>query len=136
MVSRQELEMRGRPLESAQWGGAVDTVGGELLAWLTRSVRPWGNIVSIGMAGGTALHTTVMPFILRGIGLLGVTSSDCPAALRRRTWTRLATDLRPPALDAVVRGEVDLDGLPAAFEDVLDGKSLGRILVRTGGASD
>lgn len=130
VVSRQELEMRGRPLESAQWGGAVDSIGGEMLAWLTRTVRPWGNIVSIGMAGGTALHTTVMPFILRGIGLLGVTSSNCPLPLRRRTWERLATDLRPRFLEAVIRATVGLEGLPDAFEDVLAGKTMGRILVR------
>ncbi|HQU15952.1 MAG: oxidoreductase [Chromatiales bacterium 21-64-14] len=130
VVSRQELEMRGRPLEGAQWGGAVDNVGGEMLAWLTRTVRPWGNIVSIGMAGGTALHTTVMPFILRGIGLLGVTSSNCPLPLRRRTWQRLATDLRPRSLEAVVRATVGLDGLPDAFEDLLAGKSKGRVLVK------
>ncbi|GBE47530.1 putative quinone oxidoreductase YhfP [bacterium BMS3Bbin12] len=132
VVSRQDLEMRGHPLENAQWGGALDNVGGEMLAWLTRSVRTWGNIVSIGMAGGTALHTTVMPFILRGIGLLGVTSAHCPMPLRRRIWERLATDLRPRALDSVVRSTIDLDGLPAAFEDVLAGKSMGRILVAIG----
>lgn len=135
VVSRQDLEMRGRPLENAQWGGALDNVGGEMLAWLTRSVRAWGNIVSIGMAGGTALHTTVMPFILRGIGLLGVTSAHCPMPLRRRIWERLATDLRPRALDSVVRSTIGLDGLPAAFEDVLAGKSMGRILVAIGQAA-
>lgn len=132
VVSRQELELRGRPLETAQWGGAIDNAGGEMLAWLTRSVRPWGNIVSIGMAGGTALHTTVMPFILRGVALLGVTSANCPMPLRRRIWQRLATDLRPRALESVVHAEIDLDGLPAAFEDVLAGKTVGRTLVRIG----
>ncbi len=135
VVSRRDLEMRGRPLENAQWGGALDNVGGEMLAWLTRSVRAWGNIVSIGMAGGTALHTTVMPFILRGIGLLGVTSAHCPMPLRRRIWERLATDLRPRALDSVVRSTIGLDGLPAAFEDVLAGKSMGRTLVAIGQAA-
>ncbi len=135
VVSRRDLEMRGRPLENAQWGGALDNVGGEMLAWLTRSVRTWGNIVSIGMAGGTALHTTVMPFILRGIGLLGVTSAHCPMPLRRHIWERLATDLRPRALDSVVHSTIGLDGLPAAFEDVLAGKSMGRILVAIGQAA-
>jgi acrylyl-CoA reductase (NADPH) len=118
------------PLEKAQWGGAIDNVGGEVLAWLTRTVRPWGNIASIGLAGGARLNTTVMPFILRGVSLLGIASANCPLGRRQKVWQRLASDLKPRHLDSIVAGEVDLDELPAVFEKVLSGEHRGRFLVR------
>lgn len=129
VVLRQSLEQGVRPLEQALWGGAVDSVGGDLLAWLTRTVRPWGNIVSIGLAGGTELHTTVMPFILRGVSLLGVTAANCPRPLREKVWTRLATDLKPRHLDRIVAGTVTLHDLPGIFEKVLAGQVTGRYVV-------
>lgn len=118
-----------RPLEKAQWGGAIDNVGGDTLAWLTRTVKPWGNIASIGMAGGTDVHATVMPFILRGISILGITSANCPIARRRKIWKRLATDLKPRHLDKIVAGTVKLDGLPAISEKILCGQHRGRYVV-------
>lgn len=121
-----------RPLEKAQWGGAIDNVGGDTLAWLTRTVKPWGNIASIGMAGGTDVHATVMPFILRGISILGITSANCPIARRRKIWKRLATDLKPRHLDKIVAGTVKLDGLPAISEKVLSGQHRGRYVVDMG----
>jgi acrylyl-CoA reductase (NADPH) len=121
-----------RPLEKAQWGGAIDNVGGDTLAWLTRTVKPWGSIASIGMAGGTDLHTTVMPFILRGISILGITSANCPIARRRKIWKRLATDLKPQHLDKIVAGTVKLDGLPAISEKILSGQHRGRYVVAMG----
>jgi NADPH2:quinone reductase len=132
VLDRQQLEMGTRPLEKAQWGGALDNVGGETLAWLTRSVKPWGSIASIGLAGGSELHTTVMPFILRGISILGITSANCPMPRRRRLWQRLATDLRPRHLDAIVEATIAFDALPAAFEHLLSGTQLGRTVVRIG----
>jgi len=110
-------------------GGAIDNLGGEVLAWLTRTVRPWGNIASIGLAAGTELHTTVMPFILRAVSLLGVSSANCPPARRRALWSRLATDLRPRHLDRIVTRVVGLDQLPEVFETLLAGQSRGRIVV-------
>ena len=77
-IDRHSVEMGTRPLESATWGGAVDNAGGETLAWLTRTVKPWGNIASIGLVDDFRLNTTVMPFILRGVSLLGITPSKCP----------------------------------------------------------
>jgi NADPH2:quinone reductase len=118
------------PLEKALWGGAIDTVGGEVLAWLTRTVKPWGNIASIGLAGGAQLNTTVMPFILRGVSLLGITSANCPMQRRLRVWQRLVTDLKPRHLDNIVAGEVSLDGLPGVFEKVLSGQHRGRFVVK------
>jgi len=130
VLDRHALEMGTRPLEQARWGGAVDTAGGAMLGWLTRTVRPWGSIASIGLAGGTELHTTVMPFILRGVSLLGIDSVHCPMALRRRIWARLGSDLRPSHLDRIVAGTVGLGELPEVFERVLAGCATGRTVVR------
>ncbi|KFI22277.1 oxidoreductase [Nitrosococcus oceani] len=130
ILFRQELEMGQRPLEKGQWGGAVDTAGGDTLGWLTRTVLPWGNIASIGLAGGSELHTTVMPFILRGVSLLGISSADCPMPLRQRIWQRLATDLRPRHLNQIVTGRVSLEELLPIFEGMLAGAHRGRTVVK------
>ena len=82
-------------MEAALWAGAIDNVGGEVLTWLTRTVSYGGNIASIGLAGSHELHTTVMPFILRGVNLLGINSVATPRDLRLEVWKRIATDLRP-----------------------------------------
>lgn len=119
-----------RPLEKAVWGGAVDNLGGSVLAWLTRSVVPLGNIASIGLAAGPQLETTVMPFILRGVSLLGISSGDVPRELRIAIWRRLGADLKPAQLERIVAREVDLDGLPACFDAYIDGRITGRTLVR------
>lgn len=134
LLLRDDLEPGTRPLEKAQWGGAVDTVGGDTLAWLTRTVRPWGSIASIGMAGGMELKTTVMPFILRGVSLLGITSANCPMSRRRRIWQRLVEDLKPQHLEAIVSGVVTLDELPDVFAALLSGQHRGRTVVRLGAA--
>jgi len=130
LLDRRTLEMGGRPLERALWGGAIDNLGGEVLAWLTRTVRPWGNIATIGLAAGTELHTTVMPFILRAVSLLGVSSANCPLERRTALWSRLATDLRPRHLDQIVTRVVGLGQLPEVFHDLLAGGARGRTVVR------
>ncbi|HSE58756.1 MAG TPA: oxidoreductase [Nitrospiraceae bacterium] len=130
VLFRDELSVGRQPLEKAQWGGAIDNVGGDLLAWLTRTVSLWGNIAGIGMAGGSELHTTVMPFILRGVSLLGVSSANCPMPLRQRIWQRLATDLRPRHLDRIVTATVPLDDVPAVSEKILAGSHRGRTVVK------
>jgi acrylyl-CoA reductase (NADPH) len=135
LLDRRQLEMGTRPLEKAQWGGAVDNAGGDTLAWLTRSVRPWGSIASIGLAGGSELHTTVMPFILRGVNILGITSANCPMQRRRHVWQRLATDLRPRHLDVIVEATIDFDELPAAFERIFSGRHCGRTVVKVDDAA-
>ncbi len=132
VLGRDELPGGDRPLERAVWGGAVDNVGGAMLARITRTLAPNGNIASIGLAGGTALETTVMPFILRGIGLLGCNSVDVAFPLRAELWRHLAGAWRPQNLDMLVSDEVQLGGLPAVFEDMLAGKTHGRILVTPG----
>jgi NADPH2:quinone reductase len=129
VLGRDELPGEKRPLEKAVWGGAVDNVGGEMLAQITRTVGPWGNIASIGLAGGHELHTTVMPFILRGVCLLGCNSVDVPQALRRELWAHLADDWRPPHLEQILTATETLETLPQAFERLLGGGVHGRVLV-------
>ena len=130
VLDRNEIDLSGPPLEKAQWGGAIDTVGGDILAWLTRTTRPWGNIASVGMAGGSQLNTTVMPFILRGVSILGITSSACPTEMRHQLWQRLATDLAPAHLDDIVTRVAGLKDLPEIFDTLLAGTSTGRTIIK------
>jgi NADPH2:quinone reductase len=129
IVARGSLEMGTRPLEKATWAGAIDVVGGDMLAWLTRTTNYWGSIASTGLTGGTELRTTVMPFILRGVSILGIDSVMCPMNVRRDVWHRLATDLKPPMLDAIAQ-TIALDDLPRAFDTLLAGHARGRFVVR------
>jgi putative YhdH/YhfP family quinone oxidoreductase len=129
VLDRRELQMGTKPLEKASWSGAVDPVGGETLAWLTRTMQYRGCIASSGLAGGHELHTTVMPFILRGVKLLGIDSAMCPMPLRAEAWHRLANDLKPAHL-ALTTTEIGLDRLPDAFATLLAGRARGRYLVR------
>lgn len=132
-IARTGLYLGQRPLETATWAGAVDNVGGELLSGLSRMIKPWGSIASCGMAGGVDLHTTVMPFIIRGISVVGINSSATPYSMRADLWERLAQDWRPRHLDSIVTREVGLDQLPTVFETLLAGQSLGRTVVKIGG---
>jgi NADPH2:quinone reductase len=125
-----ELEMGTRPLEAAQWGGAVDNLGGDVLAWLTRTVKPWGNIASIGLASSIQLNTTVMPFILRAVSLLGINSTDVPPALRQKVWQRLASDLRPQHFDKIITREVSLDEVPSVVGAYVSNQITGRAIVK------
>ena len=128
VVSRTTLTMGTRPLETARWAGAVDAVGGDLLAWLTRTTNHWGGIASTGLTGGVELRTTVMPFILRGVALIGIDSAMCPMEIRVEVWRRLATDMRPPHLGSIAR-EIGLVGLADAFDTLIKGAARGRYLV-------
>ena len=130
VLNRHAIKLDGPPLEKGQWGGAIDNVGGNILAWLTRTVVPWGNIASVGLAGGSELHTTVMPFILRGVSLLGITSSGCPTELRHQLWQRLAGDLAPGHLDDIVTNVAKMEDLPGIFANMLAGKTIGRTVVK------
>jgi acrylyl-CoA reductase (NADPH) len=131
-ISRHELYWPESPLASAQFAGALDSVGGDTLSGLTRVIKPWGNIAACGMAGGIGLNTTVMPFIIRGIGLLGINSAGCPYPIRKEIWQRLAGDWRPRHLDRIAAEPVDLESLHSAFEKLLAGNGRGRIVVRIG----
>ncbi len=130
LIDRHSLDMGDRPLERAQWGGAVDNVGGDILGWLTKTVKPWGNIGSVGLAGGVGLQTTVMPFILRGVSLLGINSLEMPREIRDKAWERMCSDLKPTDMSLIVKEVVDFDNLPASFGQFMDGSIVGRIVVR------
>lgn len=131
VLSRVGLDFGTRPLEKAAWAGAIDAVGGDLLSWLVRSTSPWGGVASTGLTGGVDVRLTVMPFILRGVSLIGVDSVTCPMDLRRDTWRRLATDMKPPALEGIVT-EIPLARLDGAFATLLAGRARGRFVVRLG----
>jgi len=132
ILRRQDIDFGTRPLEAARWAGAIDNVGGDMLTWITRTTDFWGNIASIGLAGGPGLNTTVMPFILRGVSLLGINSSATPRPLRLAVWQRIAGDLRPRHLDRIVTRTIGFDELPRAFEDYVKGRIVGRTVVQIG----
>jgi acrylyl-CoA reductase (NADPH) len=132
VLARQGLDLGSRALETARFGGAIDNLGGEVLTWLTRTVDFWGNIASIGLASGAELKTTVMPFILRGVSLIGINSSATPRERRLAVWQRIAGDLKPRHLDRIATRTIDFDELPAAFPAYLDGAVTGRTVVRIG----
>jgi acrylyl-CoA reductase (NADPH) len=131
VVERTTLEMGRKPLEKARWGGAVDSLGGDMLAYLTRTVVPWGNIASIGLAQSPALATTVMPFILRGVSVLGIHSVEMPRAWRTALWTQLAGEWKPFDLERrIVRSVVSLEQVSAACEELIAGRARGRYVVQ------
>ncbi|TCJ16465.1 oxidoreductase [Rubrobacter taiwanensis] len=129
VVNRNELEMGERPLEKSMWAGAVDTVGGGgVLAWLTRTAKRHGSIAACGNAGGFDLNTTVLPFILRGVDLLGIDSNYFPMEERKQIWERLASDMRPRHLQEISH-DIPFSGLPGAFDRLIEGKARGRMVV-------
>lgn len=130
ILPTDQVDYGKRPLEKSLWGGAVDSLGGDALAWLTRTVHPWGNIGAIGLAAGIELNTTVMPFILRGVSLLGINSVDCPRDLRLAVWTRVSQLLQAEDCEAIVTDEVGLDGVVSRAEALLARNHRGRTLVR------
>jgi putative YhdH/YhfP family quinone oxidoreductase len=127
---RSEIDLtKIKPLDKAVWAGAVDNLGGDILAWIASTMKVNGVIASIGLAASANLNTTVMPFILRGASLLGINSTDSPSQeLRLEVWRRLATDLRPPALKDIVQ-TIPFERLPTVFERFIGAQVRGRIVV-------
>jgi NADPH2:quinone reductase len=130
ILLRGELDLGKRPMETAEWAGAIDNLGGETLTWLTRTVGYGGNIASVGLAQGFELNTTVMPFILRAVNLLGINSVDTPRHLRLQVWNRIGGDLRPRHLDIIGHKTIAFDDLPAAFQGYVEGTITGRVVVK------
>ncbi|HWA14507.1 MAG TPA: oxidoreductase [Burkholderiales bacterium] len=120
-----------KPLDKATWAGAVDNVGGEVLAWMASTMQVGGTLASIGLAASHTLNTTVMPFILRGVSLLGIDSVNAPMPVREKVWKRLASDLKPRHLDKIVT-TVGFDELPMAFDRVMKRQVRGRMVVKIG----
>ena len=129
ILLRDDVDYGKRPMEKATWGGAIDNLGGDALAWLTRTVKYGGNIASIGLASSLALNTTVLPFILRAVCLLGINSVDTPRNLRLQVWERIGGDLRPRHLDVIGSRTIEFDELPDAFQAYIEGTVTGRTLV-------
>lgn len=130
VLLRDSIDLGAKPLERAQYGGAIDSVGGDMLAWLTRTTVYGGNIASVGLAAGIKLETSVMPFILRAVNLLGINSVATPRPLRLKVWERIATDLAPRHLDRIVTREIPFDLLMSSFSDYVKGGIVGRTVVR------
>jgi putative YhdH/YhfP family quinone oxidoreductase len=128
-IDRHALEWGQRPLESARWAGCIDSVGGATLSAIAAAIRPWGNIASCGLAGGIKLQTTVMPFIIRGVSLLGIDSPQCPYSIRQEVWSRLGNSWKPRHLPEICRERVSLEEMAPVFERMLAGDSLGRVVV-------
>ena len=129
-ISRKDLYWGQRPLETSRWAGAIDNVGGEMLAGLTRVIHPYGNIACCGLAADPSLATTVMPFILRGVSLLGIASAGTARDIRDAVWQHLASDWKPAHLDRIATREVGLDQFPAVFDTMLAGGAFGRSVVK------
>jgi acrylyl-CoA reductase (NADPH) len=129
ILLRDDIDFGKRPMEKAEWAGAIDNLGGDYLAWLTRTMQYGGNIASIGLAASHELHTTVMPFILRAVCLLGINSVDTPSDLRRAVWQRIGGNLKPQHLDVIGSRTIGFDELPDAFQAYIDGTVTGRIVV-------
>jgi acrylyl-CoA reductase (NADPH) len=134
VIDRTTLDLGTRPMEKARWGGAVDSLGGDTLTYLTRTVQPLGNIACIGLAQSTALITTVLPFILRGVSLLGINSVEVPREWRLAVWEKLAGEWKLPGLERlIVREVIGLDAVPKACAELIAGKARGRYVVRIAG---
>jgi acrylyl-CoA reductase (NADPH) len=128
IIDRAVFAGPGKPLEGERWAGAVDTVGGATLAGVLRSTAYGGAVAACGNAGGIELSTTVFPFILRGVALLGIDSVSVPFTERRAAWERIASEL-PLALIDRMTEVIPLDALPAYCESITNGQVRGRIVV-------
>jgi len=119
-----------RPMDTARFGGGLDNVGGSMLAALLAHTAPYGNVATAGLAASPDLHATVMPFIIRGVSLLGVASAGTARDIRDEVWRRLASDWKPATLERICTREATLPELPDVFDKMLAGGSFGRTLVR------
>ncbi len=133
VLLRQSLDLsKIRPLDKARWAGAVDNLGGDVLAWIASTMEQGGTIASIGLAASMSLNTTVAPFILRGVSLLGIDSGYIREPYRQGVWQRLASDLRPPHLEQMAR-RIPFEQLPVVFDEYIAGRAKGRVVVEIGG---
>jgi acrylyl-CoA reductase (NADPH) len=129
IMLRQSLNLQKiKPLDKATWAGAVDNLGGDVLAWMASTMNYGGVIAAVGLAASYTLNTTVMPFILRGVSLLGVNSGDVSNPIRDLVWRRLATDLKPPLLKEMAR-TIRFAELPSVFDDFINARVTRRLVV-------
>ena len=130
IITPEQSEHGLRPLEKGIYGGAVDNLGGKLLSQLCSHTKLWGNIACVGLADTHLLETTVMPLILRGVSLLGISSANCPEDLREKVWQQIATDLKPKDFEPFLSQEISLEEVPNFCEQMMARKSHGRTLVK------
>lgn len=128
VMARSAIEKFPGPIGKATWAGAVDPVGGDVLAWLAKTMAYGASIANSGLTAGTDVHTSVIPFILRGVNWLGIDSVMCPMATRLEVWRRLASDMKPEMLTSIAR-EIPMTGLPDAFATLATGSAKGRFVV-------
>lgn len=129
VVGREKIQIGNGVLEKTRWAGAIDNVGGNTLSALVRATKPWGNVVSVGIAGGVKFELSTMPFIIRGVNLLGVSSSNCPQTLRKEIWNRLGDNLHPDQIAKIHSKTIKLEDLPITFQQLLKNEIQGRVLV-------
>jgi putative YhdH/YhfP family quinone oxidoreductase len=130
VIVRQTVDLsKIRALDSARWAGVVDNLGGDILAWLLSTMKVGGTAAAVGLAADHKLHTSVMPFILRGVCLLGADSANCSMAMRQKLWNKLAVEWRPDKVHDQVR-TIDFEDLPTHFDPYLKGMVRGRTVVR------
>jgi putative YhdH/YhfP family quinone oxidoreductase len=133
VLLRQSIDLtKIRPLDRGRWAGAVDNLGGDILAWIASTMEQGGTIASIGLAASMKLNTTVAPFILRGVSLLGIDSGYIREPYRQGVWQRLASDLRPPHLASMSR-KIAFEQLPETFAEYIAGRAKGRVVVELAG---
>jgi NADPH:quinone reductase-like Zn-dependent oxidoreductase len=130
IVDRAELAAAGRPLDTERWLGGIDTVGSQTLATVLAQTRYRGAVAACGLAGGNDLPTTVLPFILRNVALLGVDSVQCPGSVRDEAWRRIGTDLPTHLLDAMTTVE-PMSKVPVLAQQILAGQTRGRVVIDT-----
>ena len=133
VISRDDLSPeKFSSLGKGRFAAAVDPVGGNTLAYILSTLKYGGAVASSGLTGGTKLNTTVFPFILRGVSLLGIDSVECPMSLRQPLWEKMATELKPDALKDFIGHEITLEGLPEVLSQILKGQTKGRVIVKIG----
>ncbi len=132
VMLRQSLDLaKIKPLDKSLWAGAVDNLGGDVLSWMASTMKIDGTLAAVGLAAGMNFNTTVAPFILRGVSLLGIDSVNCPMDRRADVWRRLGDDMKPPGLAAMTR-TIPFPDLPKVFDDYIQGRARGRLVVGIG----
>ncbi|MES1924279.1 YhdH/YhfP family quinone oxidoreductase [Salinisphaera sp. T31B1] len=129
VITPDALDLEGKPLGKPVYAGAIDSVGADLLANICAQIQPYGNVAAIGLAGGPKLSTTVMPFILRGVSLLGVHSVECPQAWREQIWAQLAGEHKPAHLQTIAAETVGLAEVFGVCDKIMAGENTGRTVV-------
>lgn len=133
VMLRQSLDLaKIKPLDKSLWAGAIDNLGGDVLSWMASTMQIGGTLASVGLAASMTFNTTVAPFILRGVSLLGIDSVNCPMPLRAEVWRRLATDMKPAHLEELTR-TIAFDELPGVFDDFIKSRIKGRVVVDIAG---